>query len=322
MTNASKPKVILTEHLDEEAAQWLGERTNLLRISHEDEARLHAELADAEGLVVRTYTLVNPKLLKAAPKLKVVGRAGVGLDNIDLPACQKRGVVVVSTPDANTQAVVEYVPALVLDAIRPRKYMDGYVAPPTFHKMRAECVGRQLNEMTFGILGMGRIGRRMAEVMRAIGMRVLYNDVLSRDELKLPPEDRSEFVDVKTLFRESDVLTVHVDGRPENRGFVNAELLKHLKPSCLLVNTSRGFVIEPVALAEWAKRNEKHGGRAVLDVHEPEPPPDDYPLFGLANVKLLPHLASRTHRAMANMSWVVRDVVKVLRGEEPQFPAF
>jgi len=174
-----------------------------------------------------------------------------------------------------------------------------------------------------GILGMGRIGRRIAQVGHAIGMRVLYNDLLTRRELNLPDDEPSEFVDKATLYVESDVLTVHVDGRADNRHVIDAEVLRQLKRRCLLINAARGMLIDNAALADWARRVETSGGggAAVLDVHEPEPPPDDYVLFGLPNVRLLPHLASRTPEAMRNMSWVVKDVVAVLDGREPKWPA-
>lgn len=315
----SLPKVILTEHLDDACADWLAERVDLVRQTFEDAAALRSQLAHAEGLVVRTYTIVDDALLDAAPNLRVVARAGVGLDNIDLVACEKRGVRVVYTPDANTQAVVEYVWTLMLDALRPRKYLDEYCAPPTFHRHRKECVGVQLNELTLGILGMGRIGRRVAQVAAAMGVKTIYNDLLTFAELGLPPDTEAEFVDKQTLWSNSDVLTVHVDGRAENRNLIDAGILDQLKATVLLINTSRGFVVDPVALAAWARS--RPDAKAILDVHEPEPMPDDYPLWEIANVKLLPHLASRTDPALRNMSWVVRDVVRVLHGDEPQWPA-
>jgi D-3-phosphoglycerate dehydrogenase len=318
---SAKPKVILTEHLDEDAAQWLAEQTDLRWLSHED-AGFDAALAEADGLVIRTYTIIDDALLAKAPKLRVVGRAGVGLDNVDLDACKRRGVTVVSTPDANTQAVVEYVWALVLDAKRPRASMAGCTSAADFHQMRKVNVGPQLDEMTLGILGMGRIGRRIAQVAQAIGMRVVYNDLLSPAELRLPAGLSAQAVDKPSLWPACDILTVHVDGRKSNRNLVDNAVLDQLQTTCLLINTSRGFVIDPPALAGWAKRVAQAGGGAVLDVHDPEPPPADYPLWGLPNVRLLPHLASRTHRAMNNMSWVVRDVVKVLGGESPTWPAF
>jgi phosphoglycerate dehydrogenase-like enzyme len=315
------PKVVLTEHLDDACAEWLARRVELVRQSHEDAEALRAELADAEGLVVRTYTQVDAGLLQHAPQLKVVARAGVGLDNISLPDCTAAGVRVVYTPDANTQAVVEYLWGLILDVVRPRAYLTDYVPPPKFHELRQIHVGKQLSTMTLGILGMGRIGRRVAECARAIGMRVLYNDLLTRRELNLPEDDTSEFVDKHTLYEQSDILTIHTDGRAENRHLIDAKSLARLKPSCLLINAARGMLIDNNALAAWADAVRDSGGVAVLDVHDPEPPDDAYPLFGHPNVKLLPHLASRTPEAMENMSWVVKDVVKVLEGEEPTYPA-
>ncbi len=319
MSNA-RPKVLLTEHLDDDAAQWLADHVDLQRIAHDDPA-LDAALAEAQGLVVRTYTQVDHELLSKAPKLKVVGRAGVGLDNFDLPACRAAGVTVVYTPDANTQAVVEYLWALIADALRPRLYLDRYVSPPTFHAHRKQYVGQQFDQLVLGVLGMGRIGRRVAQVAHAIGMRVIYNDLLTRRALGLADTDLSEFVDKPTLYREADVLTIHVDGRPDNHHLIDAAVLAQLKPTCLLLNAARGMLIDNEALSAWAGRVADAGGRAVLDVHDPEPPPDDYPLLGLSNVKLLPHLASRTPEAMSNMSWVVRDVVAVLRGDKPKWPA-
>lgn len=314
-------KVVLTEHLDSEPAEWLSERVKLVRQSHEDPGALAHELKEAGGLVVRTYTRVDAAMLKLAPRLQVVGRAGVGLDNIDLEACRKRGVRVVYTPDANTQAVVEYVWALIFDALRPREALHGYVPPPTFHAMRQRNAGPQVNELVLGVLGMGRIGRRVAEVAHAFGMRVIYNDLLTHDELKLPENVPSQFVDKATLWKQSDVLTIHVDGRKENDQLISGKVFKALKPSCLLINAARGNLVDNAALRLWAEAHLNAGARAVLDVHQPEPPPDDYELFGVPNVRLLPHLASRTTTAMANMSWVVRDVVRVLQGQEPQWPA-
>jgi D-3-phosphoglycerate dehydrogenase / 2-oxoglutarate reductase len=130
-----------------------------------------------------------------------------------------------------------------------------------------------------------------------------------------------EYVDKPTLYAESDVLTVHVDGRPGNRRLIDAAALAQLKPTCLFINAARGMIVDAGALAAWARAVAQRGGRAVLDVHDPEPPGSDYPLFDLPNVRLLPHLASRTDTALRNMSWVVRDVAAVLEGHAPQYPA-
>jgi phosphoglycerate dehydrogenase-like enzyme len=314
-------KAVLTEHLDDEAAAWLAERTRLVRVAVDDRPALARELADADALVIRTYTIVDETLLAEAPSLRVVGRAGVGLDNVDLAACRRRGVRVVYTPDANTEAVVEYVFALLLDHFRPRRALETRASAAEFHRRRSEDVGRGLTGLTLGIVGMGRIGRRVARVAHGLAMNVLATDVLSPEELALPADQPGELVPASRLWSESDVITLHADGRRENRGLVGAEVLGRLKPSCVLVNTARGMLVDAAALSEWARRVAAGGGAAILDVHEPEPPPEDYPLWAIPNVRLLPHLASRTERALRNMSWVVRDVVRVLEGGDPEHAA-
>lgn len=307
-------KVIQTEHLSPAAAAWLAERCQLIVCGH-DEPQFSSLLADADGLVVRTYTIINESLLAAAPKLRVVGRAGVGLDNIDLTACRKRGIQVVSTPDANTQAVVEYVTCLLGDALRPRVVLTKAVDARTWNDLRARTVGlRQMSDLTLGVLGLGRVGRRVAEVVRAIGFGVLFNDILP--DLACGFAQR---VGIDELFARSDVLCIHIDGRPTNRCFVSAALINRMKSDAVFINTSRGFVVDHHALGLFM--NAHPAAQALLDVHDPEPFDASYPMLGLPNARLYPHLASRTERAMENMSWVVRDVWAVLKGKPPQFPA-
>src|SRR5690606_20110365 len=150
-----------------------------------DSAEFEQLLPDAAGLVVRTYTQVNAALLAKAPNLKVVGRAGVGLDNVDLAACKRRNVQVVYTPDANTQAVVEYVLALLLDVVRPRVDLPPGASAEQFHTLRGPASqGRQLDTMTLGILGFGRIGKRLGKAAAALGMKVLANDLLPEAQLR------------------------------------------------------------------------------------------------------------------------------------------
>lgn len=312
----SKPCVIQTEHLDPGPAAWLAERCELVKKGAGDPG--FAELlARANGLVIRTYTTVDSAMLSAAPNLQVVGRAGVGLDNVDLAACAAKGVVVCNTPDANSTAVVEYVLALMLDAKRPRVSIERAVSAPEWKRLRAEQQAeRQLCEMTLGIWGMGRIGTRIARAAAGIGMKVVYNDLL-----EIPVERRSgaEPVSAAELCERADVLTVHVDGRRSNRGLVGAAAFGWMKKDAMLINASRGFVVNAASLAGYLRSNP--GASAVLDVHDPEPFGPDYPLLGLPNARLLPHLASCTATAQTNMSWVVRDVWRVLSGERPEFPA-
>ncbi|MCC6682436.1 MAG: phosphoglycerate dehydrogenase [Phycisphaeraceae bacterium] len=311
--------ILITETLDPIAADWLAQRAQVVWCKHDDPGFTDA-LAQAEGLIVRTYTQVNDALLDQAPKLKVVGRAGVGLDNINVPACRKRNIEVVYTPDANTQAVVEYVLGLMLDHFRPRKDLPPSASAAHFHQMRKTEVGTQLDQLTLGILGFGRIGKKLGRVAHALGMSVHACDLLPEAELRKAVNYPFEFVDHDKLYATSDIVTIHIDGRPRNRHLVNREMLAKLKPNVLLINAARGMIVDAAALADWARNHPQ--AHAILDVHDPEPPEvKTYPLWDLPNVRLLPHLASRTDTALLNMSWVVRDVLDVLEGGTPQFPA-
>lgn len=308
--------VVQTEHLDERPASWLAERCEVVACSPED-ARFEALAARARALVVRTYTRVGPELLARCPALRVVARAGVGLDSIDVTACRARGVEVVYTPDANSQAVVEYVLALMLDATRPRVFLSEAVEGPRWKQLRQELrARRQLSELTLGIWGLGRIGKRLARAAGAIGMRVLYHDLL---EMPATVRHGAEPVSREELCARADVLSIHVDPRPGNRGVVNTDALGRCKSDVLVINTSRGFVVDNLALADFMIAHP--GAQALLDVHEPEPFDGTYPLLEIENVHLSPHIASSTDAAQENMSWVVRDVWRVLSGEPAEFPA-
>lgn len=308
--------VLVTEHLAADAEAWLAARGSVTSCAPDDPA-FASHLARADALVVRTYTIVDEAMLAGAPRLRVIGRAGVGLDNIDVAACRLRGVEVVYRPDANTQAVVEYVLWLLGDALRPRAILTSAIDVETWNQLRADTVGaRQVSELTLGILGLGRIGKRVAHVVSAIGMRVIYHDVL---EVEPARRFGAMPVEVGQLFSESDVLSIHVDGRPSNRRFVGRELLVRMKANALLINTSRGFVVDNDALAEALRQRPE--AMALLDVHDPEPFGEDYPLLGLPNARLYLHLASRTEWALREMSQVVKDVWAVLEGREAEFPA-
>ena len=167
-----------------------------------------------------------------------------------------------------------------------------------------------------GILGFGRIGRRVAEVAAALGMQVLYNDLL-----EIPQSQRhgAEPVALEDLLGQSDILSIHIDGRPSNHDFLNATRFTLMKQNAVLFNTSRGFVLNEADLAVWLKAHP--AGQAALDVHAQEPFEADAPLLLIPNARLMPHLASRTRTALANMSWVVKDVLRVLQGEDPEHDA-
>jgi D-3-phosphoglycerate dehydrogenase len=242
----------------------------------------------------------------------------VGLENIDIRACRARGVEVVYTPDANTRAVGEYVFSLLLQLIRPYAFFrDSVYEPHEFKRLRDTLRGRQLDELTIGILGMGRVGRRVGQIAsRGFEMNVLYHDLLDvSGRIDFPARPVSKAV----LLEACDILTIHVDMRPGNEHLIGPAELARMKPGGWVINTSRGEVLDVQALAQALKSG--HVAGAALDVYSPEPPQPGFPLLGLPNVLLAPHMAARTGVALENMSWVVRDVVAVLEGRPARHPA-
>jgi phosphoglycerate dehydrogenase-like enzyme len=307
------PTILVTEGLEAAPLAWLRDHSTLLEVKWTDTPALHAALPKADALIIRTYTQVNDALLAHAPRLRVVGRAGVGLDNIDIPACTRRHIKVLSTPTANTRAVVEYVFNLLFHLGRPLVHLAAPIPPEQFHGYRKFIRGLELAGKTMGILGMGNIGQGVGRVAHAFNMKVIYNDLLNVESLLDFPATALAKPD---LYANADVLTLHVNHQPNNLNYhlIDADALALLKPTAYLINTCRGEVVDAQALADALKANRLAG--AAIDVHEPEPPLPEYPLWHVgprANLIIAPHLAARTQGAMDAMSWVCRDVVEYLR---------
>lgn len=314
-----RPIVLVTEGSDSQALEWLKERADVRQIGPADGGFAEA-LAVAEGMVVRTYTKITVELLEKTPKLRVVGRGGVGLESIDVKACRARGVEVVYTPDANTRAVAEFVFGLMVKLVRPWHANALDFTDSGFKRLRQDA-GEHLYDLKLGILGMGRVGRAVGRIAHhGFGMSIQYHDLADvSGEVDVPAKP----VDFQELLTNSDVLTVHVDGRPGNRHLIDTAAIAH-GAFGWLINTSRGAVVDAVAV-ESALRSGRLAGCA-LDVFDPEPPTPDSAYARLQRdfadrVLLTPHMASRTKPATENMSWVVRDVLAVLNGEPPRHPA-
>lgn len=303
----TRPAVLISEPIDRECSAWLGERCDIVEATP-GSPEFDGAITQVDALVIRTYTTVDEALLARATRLCVIGRAGVGLDNVDLDACAARRVKVCHTPDANTSAVVELTLAFMLDAIRPRPRLEGAMEIEDWKSHRdAQIAPRQLQGATVGILGMGRIGRRLARALQALDARVRYRDLLTiaeSDRVGATPVGFDE------LLHTSEILSVHVDGRASNRDLIGAREFALMRKDVVFINTSRGFVVQADALAGFLKANPD--ARAYLDVHEPEPVPATHPLLGLDNAVLTPHIAAATALAKKNMSWVVRDVWECL----------
>jgi len=269
---------------------------------------LEAELADADALVVRSAVQVDGKLLESAPKLRVIGRAGVGVDNIDTGAATHRGIVVMNTPGANAVAVAELTLGLMISMARavPR-------ANATMHAAKWEkksLQGSELRGKTLGIVGLGRIGLEVARRARSFGMELIGYDpfiapVIAREnEVALVPLDE--------LFKRSDYLTLHVGLTSQTEGMINETSIKIMKPGIRIVNCARGELIVDEALAAAIKAG--HVAGAALDVFRHEPLKDS-PYFELDNVLLSPHIAGSTDEAQEaigiQLAMQVRDYLKL-----------
>ena len=306
-----KHTIVVSEPLTGRAMQHLRERAEVILTDAEHAAD---HVAEADGLVVRTYTRVDEALLDKARRLKVVGRAGVALDNVDVKAARARGVEVVHTPESNTAAVVDYTIAAIIRMNRRFRPIDGPLAPEEFHRIRKQTYGRFVSSAVLGIIGCGRIGSRVGRAANALGMKVLYNDIRPI-ELDYPAEE----VDKPALYRRVDIVTIHTTLTNLTRGLIRAETLAQFKDGAQFINSARGACVNYHDLADAIR-----GGKisaATIDCHDPEPPPADYPLFGLDNVTLTPHTAARVPEAIERMCDVVRDVVAVLNGRAPKYPA-
>ncbi|MFP4053963.1 MAG: NAD(P)-dependent oxidoreductase [Phycisphaerae bacterium] len=305
------PTFVVSEPLNESSVDYLRQRGEVIRTTPEE---VHNVIGSADGLVVRTYTQVNDELLDKAPNLKVVGRAGVALENIDIPACRARGVEVVHTPAANTLAVVDYTMRMIIELNRRFPTFDSPMEPEEFHQSRKFVYGRFLSGATLGIVGAGRIGSRVGRAAVGLGMKVLYNDILDI-ELDYP----AQAVDKDTLYAHSDIVTIHVPLTDRTEKFINAESLAKFKPGAQFINCARGQCVDYAALAEAMKSGAVSA--AAVDCHDPEPPKPNYPMFGVDNAILTPHIAARVPDAVQRMCDVVHDVVRVLEGERPEYPA-
>ncbi len=310
---AEKPwRIVFSETFSSDAvARMQGVGTvHLLRAC--DEQALIEAVGECDALLVRTASQVTRRVIESAPKLRVIGRGGVGLDNIDLEAARERGVTVVYTPTAATEAVADLTFALILGLIWNIKQNDDAVRTGGYYAARNAATPRELAGLTLGIVGMGRIGQAVAR--RAINgflMEVLYNDIENVGELAF----QATWVEKDELYRNSDIVSLHVPLTAGTRGMVGVSALDSFRKGALLINTSRGPVVDGGALA-IALRSRQIGG-AGLDVFEPEPLPADHPLLSAPNMLFTPHIGSRSEKAQKGMNSVVDDVIRVLNGEMP-----
>ena len=316
------PKVVVTRKIPGNGIKMLQDGGFEVVVSPQDRALERQELLNfiqgADGVLTELTDKVDEEFINAAgPNLKIVANYAVGFDNLDFPALSSHNIVATNTPDVLTEAVAEHTFALIMSITR-RVVEAHKLALTQDSKFGPEVLlGIELKDKVLGVLGLGRIGGRVVEIGKAMGMNVVYYDIKQNPEFeqkvgatfKATPEE---------LLSTSDVVSVHVPLLPSTKHLVNAERLKMMKPTAYLINTSRGAVIDEVALMGALKNGTIKG--AALDVGETEPKwaPG---LIDLPNVVLTPHIASATIEARSAMGELAAEnIIEVLNGRSPKTP--
>ena len=249
-------------------------------------------IKDYDALLVRSGTKATKDIIEAANKLKVIGRAGVGLDNVDLAAASKRGIIVMNTPGGNTISTAEHTISLILALSRNIPQAD--VSTKKGEWERKKFMGVELYGKVLGIIGLGRIGVEVAKRAASFGMKIIaYDPFLSLDKAK---EAGVESVEVKDIFKRADYITVHAPLTNETKHIINKKAINQMKKSVRIINCARGGIVDEKAVAEGIKAGKVEG--AAFDVYEKEPPKDS-PLFGCDKVILTPHLGASTEEDMS-----------------------
>jgi (S)-sulfolactate dehydrogenase len=299
-------RVLVADDLSPEAVQVLrkaGLEVDVKVGMKPDE--LEAVIGGYDGLAVRSATKVTAKVLEKATRLKVVGRAGVGVDNVDLDAATRRGVVVMNTPGGSSTTVAELALAMVLSLSRHVAAATASVKSGKWEKKKFQ--GHELAGKTLGVVGIGNIGSVLVDRARALKMRAIaYDPFISADAAR---KLGVELVELDALWRESDVISLHVPITDKTRNLVNADVLSRVKKGAILVNCARGGIVDEKALAE-ALATGRLGG-AAMDVFEKEPPPADHPLFKFENFVCTPHIGASTEEAQSAVAIAIAEQLAV-----------
>ncbi|THF60517.1 hydroxyacid dehydrogenase [Pseudothauera rhizosphaerae] len=304
-----RPFVLIAEYMDDGGVRALQQdfAVHYDPDLFESPAELHRLIGGARALIVRNRTQVTAELLARAPALRVIGRLGVGLDNIDLDTCRTRGIAVHHAPGANAQAVAEYALAMTLVTLRGSYGATAEVAAGAWPRAAlgngGEAAGR-----TLGLVGFGDIGQRTARLARAIGLGVVAYDPAHGPDAPVWQSSGVECVDLPTLLARADAVSLHLPLNPATRGLFGRDTLARMRPGAVLINTARGGIVDEAALADALRRGHLSG--AALDVFAHEPLPSGSPLAGLPNVWLTPHVAGLTREANRRIGTQVAEQVR------------
>jgi D-3-phosphoglycerate dehydrogenase / 2-oxoglutarate reductase len=294
---ASAMKILVSDSLSRQGLEVLEKAGFIVVVkSKMPKDELFQEIKDADGLIVRSGTKVTAELIAAAEKLKVVGRAGSGLDNVDTPAATRRGIVVMNTPGGNTVTTAEHTMSMICSMSRRIPQATASVKSGKWEKDK--FMGVELYNKVLGIIGAGQIGSHLTKMAQGIGMSVVAFDPY------LAPERAAQMgvtmVDLEELYRRADIISVHTPLTAETRGIINAKSIATMKPGVLIVNCARGGIINETDLCEALKT--KRVAAAAFDVFEEEPVKPDHPLLALDNFICTPHIGAQTTEAQENVA--------------------
>jgi D-3-phosphoglycerate dehydrogenase len=298
-------KVLVSDPIDQTGIDILSQVAQVDVRTGLPPEQLLSIIGDYEALMIRSGTQVTAALIEAAPRLKIIGRAGVGVDNVDVPAATQRGVLVVNSPEGNTIAAAEHALAMMLSLSRHVPQAHQSMMAGAWD--RKKYVGNELYNKKLGVVGLGKIGSHVARVAKAMGMDVLaYDPFISTERAQ---QMQVRLLAIKTLFAEADFITLHLPRTPDTENLVDAALLQTMKPTARLVNCARGGIVDEQALADALTAGTIAG--AALDVYAKEPLEADSPLRGVQDRLILtPHLGASTAEAQENVSIDVAEQIR------------
>jgi D-3-phosphoglycerate dehydrogenase len=308
-------KVLMFERMHATGTNLLESCCDLIYAQSLEESSLLNQVADVDAIIIRANGAVTRKLIEAAKQLKVIGRHGVGIDAIDLEAAREKGVRVVFTPTANTESVAEHFVALALILSKKVRLADLALRAGNWNA-RYELIGTELYGKTLGVLGFGRIGQQTAKICHnGFQMKILYYDVTSYPQME--NDIGATRVNPEAIFSDSDFISVNLPLIPATAHFINSKFLRLMKSTAFLINMARGPVWNESDIVEALKNGQIAG--AGSDVFETEPVSPDNQLLKLDNFVGTPHMSAHTKEGMMRMSMVAKDVLAVLKGQEPEF---
>ena len=299
-------RIVITEFMDERAVAQLKAAHDVLYDPKlvDDAPRLKAEAAKADAIVVRNRTQVRGDLLAALARCKVVGRLGVGLDNIDVPGCEARGMQVIPATGANALSVAEYVVTTAAMLLRGAYVSTADVAAGNWPR-NALSNGREIGGKTLGLVGFGSIGQLTAKLGRGLGMQVIAFDAMMDQDHPAFAQGQARSAGLDEVIKMADVVSLHVPLVDSTRGLFNAARIASMKKGAVLINTARGGIVDDAALASALKSG--HLGGAAIDVFDTEPLPASAHFEGCPNLVLTPHIAGVSAESNERVSFLIAD---------------